>query len=97
MIIIFKGAEINLTDVSYTPGCPARIRWDENDHPEEGAEIEFRINTGHDDFNDFLENFWDELEELAIQACEDDAVNAKEEAMVSRYESRMEDKAMGWR
>lgn len=29
--------------VSYSPGCPARIRWDENDHPAEPAEYEFEF------------------------------------------------------
>lgn len=32
--------EVTYRVVNYSPSCPARIRYDENDHPEEPAEYE---------------------------------------------------------
>lgn len=36
---------INYRVTHYSPGCPARIRYDENDHPAEPAEYEFEVTS----------------------------------------------------
>ena len=37
---IADGEVVLSVEYTYSPGCPARIHYDENDHPAEGPELE---------------------------------------------------------
>ena len=73
--------------VSFSPGCPARIRWDENDHPAEPPEYEFAFVRAELDLSerDRATNLYAPLSEAELEtvrdwfdAHHDEAVDAAE-------------------
>ena len=88
MNIELLGHTIHLIDVDYSPGCRAKISGPpEHCYPEESPEISFSIDTGFKHFDEFLEeNYWDDIEELAIEGVLDDIQSNKDEAASQAYE-----------
>ena len=97
MKIIFMGAEIELEDVDYSPGCAAKTSGPpENCYPAEDAEITYDINAGCEAFNTFLEeNFEEEIIELALEAAEQAMIDQAEDAADQRYQQMKDDRLIG--
>lgn len=96
LTIEFKGHGIQLTDVDYSPGYPAKISGPPEDcHPEEPADISYTIATGNELLDQILEeDHEDEIEGLALKEIESQAI-ANAEALAEQEYEDQRDRRLG--
>ena len=90
--IKFRDVPIDIKVHHYDPGSPGRVAGDPNDcFPPEASELDYNIDTGDDLLNELLlEHHEEEIEELVIDAIEQDKIDALDAEADAAY-SRMKD------
>jgi len=88
LTIDYCGHKVDIEITHYTPGRSARIRYDEDDHPDEPPEIDWVFADEDTLYSQIVyehDEVYDEFTELVLKAMDDERVNILEEAAESRY------------
>ncbi len=91
LIVEFRGYEVKVINVDYSPGCNAKTSGPpENCYPGESAEISYTVDSGCELLDVLLtEDFDEEFEEAAFETIAQNMQDEKDEAAISRYEDRV--------